>query len=80
MNTDERRAKKIVEEIATDISGMFGSQEVFKEIWLEFLRTDYRQGGNPKPYAIAVAFGLWYRQKIQRLKDEMDSQNKQTTI
>jgi len=67
-NTDERRAKIIVEtevETISSIHILFGAQANFNDIWQEFLRTDYRKGGNPKPYAIAVAFSIWLKEKVK---------------
>jgi hypothetical protein len=66
-NQDERRAKIIVEEIASSlgVEVTFGSQENFDKLFQEFLKTDYLKDGEPmKPYTIALAFGLWYREKI----------------
>ena len=62
-NTDERRAKVIIEENANGLYAEIG-KENFDKLWQEFLKTDY--GKLQKPYAIAVAFGIWYLTKIER--------------
>jgi len=57
MNTDERRAKKIVEE---ELVNMKKTIPDFDKLFQEFVTSDYRKGiGNQKPYALALAFSMW---------------------
>lgn len=65
MNTDERRAKKIVAERASILANLDG-------LWQDFLNSDYRKGlGNQKPHALAVAFATWLDMEAKRLKESV---------
>jgi len=56
MNTDERRAKKIVRET--------GEIENLDALFQEFVLSDYRKSlGNRKPHALAVAFRMWLKEE-----------------
>jgi hypothetical protein len=58
MNTDERRAKTIVEETLNTIPLIPDFDKVFQK----FLNSDYREGlGNQKPHALAVSFAIWLK-------------------
>jgi hypothetical protein len=64
VNTDERRAKKIVAETATFLDNL-------GQLFQDFLNSDYRKGlGNQKPYALAVAFAIWLDMEAKRLKEQ----------
>lgn len=67
MNTDERRAKIIVQQNYPQIQILGSeSQKEFDKLFQEFLSSDYRQKlGNQKPYALAVAFALWQKEKFK---------------
>jgi hypothetical protein len=57
VNTDERRAKKIVAERASILANL-------DKLWQDFLNSDYRKGlGNQKPHALAQAFSQWLLKK-----------------
>lgn len=71
MNTDEKRAKKIVAETATMLDNL-------DKLWQDFLNSDYRKGlGNVKPYALAVAFATWLDMEAKRLRESALGEQKQ---
>jgi hypothetical protein len=57
LNTNERRAKKIVSE---ELQAMKKVVPDFDKLFQKFVDSDFRKGlGNQKSYALAVAFSMW---------------------
>lgn len=68
MNQDERRTLLIVKEQLPKpvVESDFIRLKEMEKNFQAFLNSDYRKGlGNQKPYALAVAFSLWLKEKVK---------------